>query len=168
MLRMKWLAAALIAVTALLAAAAPATPADVNKAVGDALPLSGNLTFPAGQPFHITHGWLNAPASMGTVSIPHQSLGEYQVQVTVDGVQVKPSFIQTTTSIDPTYGIETFQTYVFNFPDGMTGTHVFGTTFLGPCQGLVDSGFATGPCDKQNDLIPTSSGTFYATVTFVP
>src|SRR5436190_4561334 len=164
--------AALLFAAALIAAAAAAVPAgasaDLNKAVGDALPLSGDSTYPAGQPFHIAHGWLNAPSAMATVSIPHQSIGEYQVRVTVDGVEVKPSFIQTTTAIDPTYGIETFQTYVFNFPDGMTGTHVFGTMFLGPCQGLVDDGFATGPCDQQNDLIPTSSGTFYATVTFVP
>jgi hypothetical protein len=166
MLRMKWFAAAVAVVAA---ATVPAgASADVNKVVGDQLPLSGSSTFPAGQPFHIAHGWLNAPASMATVSIPHQSVGEYQVRVTVDGVEVKPSFIETTTSIDPIYGIEVFQQYVFNFPDGMTGTHVFGTTFLGPCQGLVDSGFATGPCDQQNDLIPTSSGTFYATVTFVP
>ena len=73
MLRMKWFAAALVVVSA---AAVPAgASADVNKAVGDQLPLRGSSTFPAGQPFHIAHGWMNAPASVATVSIPHQSVG---------------------------------------------------------------------------------------------
>ncbi|MGN6171130.1 MAG: hypothetical protein ACTHQQ_23615 [Solirubrobacteraceae bacterium] len=43
---------------------------------------------------------------------------------------------------------------------------VFGTTYIGACQGLVDNGLATGPCAHPNDLIPTSRGTVYATITF--
>jgi hypothetical protein len=131
------------------------------KTVGYGLPLSGVSTFPADQPFHIAHGFVNAPSF-----VQHQSLGEYQVRVTVDGAEVKPSFIQTLTSQDPTFGAVLTTDYVFNFPDGMTGTHVFGTTYLGPCEGLVDAGYVTGPCDKQNDL--TSLGPFLSTVTFVP
>jgi len=131
------------------------------KTVGYGLPLSGVSTFPAGQPFHIAHGWVNAPSFL-----EHQSLGEYQILVAVDGTEVKPSFIVTRTSQDPTFGTLVTTDYVFNFPDGMTGTHVFRTTYLGPCQGLVDGGYVTGPCDKQNDL--SSFGPFFSTVTFVP
>jgi hypothetical protein len=64
------------------------------------------------------------------------------------------------------HGTVLFRPYVFNFPDGMTGTHVFGSTFLGPCQGLVDDGFITGPCAHPKDL--TSTGTINATITFSP
>lgn len=151
-------AAALVACALMFTAGASAGG---YKTVGYGLPLSGVSAFPAGEPFHIAHGFVNAPSFL-----EHQSLGEYQVQVTVDGVEVTPSFRTTRTTKDPTYGTLVTTDYVFNFPDGMTGTHVFGTTYLGPCQGLVDAGYVTGPCDHQNDL--TSFGPFFATVTFVP
>ena len=81
---------------------------------------------------------------------------------------MKPDFIETVRSDDPVLGTLLFRAYVFNFPDGMTGTHVFAGTFLGPCQGLVDSGFATGPCPAPNEERPAGASPFTTTVTFVP
>jgi hypothetical protein len=143
---------------------APRAAAGVNKQVGVSLPVFGQVsTFPAEQPFNITHGWQTNPSFGGD-----QAIGLWQFQLTIDGVEVKPSFIETTVSHDAVLGTLLSRGFVFNFPDGMTGTHVFGTTYLGPCQGLVDNGFVTGPCAHPNDVVPTSRGTVYATITFGP
>jgi len=77
-----------------------------------------------------------------------------------------PDFIETIRTEDPVLGMLLFRPYVFNFPDGMTGTHVFVGIFLGPCQAMVNQGFATGPCANPNEEIPTAPTT--STVTFVP
>ena len=139
----------------------PGASADTDKSVGAALNF-GTQTFPAGQPFHISHGWAIAAGP------DSQALGKYRFSLTVDGVQVRPDFIETIYIADPVLGTILFRPYVFNFPDGMTGTHVFAGTFLGPCQGLVDGGFATGPCSNPNEEIPTSGSPFTTTVTFGP
>jgi len=109
----------------------------------------------------MSHGWL---LDANTT----QALGEYGFSLTVDGVEVKPDFIETLRSVDPVLGTLLFRPYVFNFPQGMTGTHVFAGTFFGPCQGLVDGGFATGPCSSATKVIPTSASPFTTTVTFTP
>ena len=140
---------------------APGASAAPDKAVGTSLGF-GATQFPAGQPFNITHGWLLAPRFT-------EALGEYRVTLAVDGVEMNRDFVETTRQPDdPTLGTELFRAFVFNFPAGMTGTHTFAITFLGPCQGLVDGGFATGPCANANDLIPTSGSPIISTVTFVP
>ena len=148
--------------TAMLILAPGTSAANTDKIVGSPLNLFGGVqTFPAGQPFNISHGWLLDANET-------QALGKYQFSLTVDGVEVRPDFIETIRSEDPVLGTLLFRPYVFNFPDGMTGTHVFAGTFLGPCQGLVDGGFATGQCSNPNEEIPTSASPFTTTVTFVP
>ncbi len=140
----------------------PGASAGTDKTVGTSLNLFGGVqTFPAGQPFYMSHGWL---LDANTT----QALGEYGFSLTVDGVEVKPDFIETLRSVDPVLGTLLFRPYVFNFPQGMTGTHVFAGTFFGPCQGLVDGGFATGPCSSATKVIPTSASPFTTTVTFTP
>jgi hypothetical protein len=139
----------------------PSASADPNKSVGAALGFA-TVQFPAGQPFHITHGWLSAPRYT-------EAVGEYRVMLAVDGVYVRPDFVETTRQADdPVFGTELFRAFVFNFPDGMTGTHVFAVTFVGPCQALVDSGFFAGPCAHPNDLISTSNSPITSIVTFTP
>ena len=144
----------------------PSAAADTNKEVGVNLPesvlFSSVSTFPAGEPFHIARGW-----ELGPGELVH-SIGLWQYRLTIDGVAVQPNFNETIVSQDPVDGTILFRPYVFNFPEGMTGTHVFGSTFLGPCQQLVDFGFATGPCAHAEDLVPISTGTIYATITFSP
>jgi hypothetical protein len=149
--------------TAILFLVPGASAANADKIVGTPLNLfAGVQTFGEGDPFNISHGWLTQPRTT-------EALGKYRFSLTVDGVEVKPDFIETTRFDDPVLGTLLFRRYVFNFPDGMAaGTHVFAGTFLGPCQGLVDSGFATGPCDNPNAEIPTSGSPFITTVTFVP
>jgi len=148
--------------TAILILAPSSSAANPDKSVGTPLNLfRGVQTFGSGLPFNISHGWLTLPRAT-------EALGKWRFSLTVDGVEVKPDFIETTRSDDPLLGTLLFRAYVFNFRDGMTGTHVFEGTFLGPCQGLVDSGFATGPCADANAEIPTSASPFITTVTFVP
>jgi len=145
------------------AVVAPAATADVDKGVGPRLSLNGSVsTFPAGQPFHIASGWGTAPGQLD------QSIGLWTYKLTIDGVPAQPSFIQTTVSQDPVYGTVLGRVSEFNFPDGMSGTHVFGSTFLGPCKEMVDEGSATGPCAHPRDVVPTSNSPFFATITFGP
>jgi hypothetical protein len=157
---MRTLCLALLLVACSVAFVPSAASADPNKLVGAPLGLFAQ-TFPAGQPFHISHGWLLLPSG-------GEALGKFRFSLTVDGVEVRPDFIETIPFDDPVLGTLLFRPYVFNFPDGMTGTHVFAGTFLGPCQGVVDSGFAPGPCASKNGEIPTSASPFTTTVTFVP
>src|SRR6476659_7677933 len=70
-------------------------------------------SFPAGQPFHFSHGFTTKPSTDG-------SLGLWRFTLTLDGVEVKPSFIDIRQMDDPVFGHLLFRVYVFNFPDGLT------------------------------------------------
>ena len=142
---------------------APGAVAAGRDRVGATISIFGGAiqTFPAGQPFHFEHGWGLQPGG-------DHALGKFGFSLTVDGVEVKRDFLDTIPVDDPLYGRILSRHYVFNFPDGMTGTHVFGGTYFGPCQGFVNGGFATGPCSKPNETISTSGSPFTITVTFIP
>jgi len=144
---------------ALLAAAANATPAPTGARIS----IFGGTsqTYPAGQPFYFRHGWLNAPSFDG-------GIGLWSFSLSVDGVE-QHGFLQTIVTQDfPGIGTVLFRPYLFNFPDGMTGTHVFAGTFSGPCGPMVAGGFATGPCAAPNAIVPETGNPFTTTVTFVP
>ena len=137
------------------AVVAPAATADVDKGVGPRLSLNGSVsTFPAGQPFHIASGWGTAPGQLD------QSIGLWTYKLTIDGVPAQPSFIQTTVSQDPVYGTVLGRVSVFNFPSGMSGTHVFGSTFLGPCKEMVHEGFRQAPALTRGMLSQRATAPF--------
>jgi hypothetical protein len=140
-------------------AAAPGVLAASHERTGAQIQVTGGAfqTFPAGQPFFVAHGWFYEPRVMPAV-------GKFRFSLTVDGVEVRPSFIDMNPLDDPVHGRHGFRPYVFNFPEGMTGTHVFTGTFFGPCQEIVDSGDATGPCANKNET--TTDSTYTTTVTF--
>jgi hypothetical protein len=117
-------------------------------------------SFPAGQPFHFSHGWLVKPDTDGP-------LGLWSVSLTLDGVQLHPDFIEERQIDDPVFGHLIHRVYVFNFPNGLTGTHVFAGTFWGPCDKLVAEGFAAGPCVTPNAVIAADGFPVTTTVTFV-
>ena len=71
-------------------------------------------------------------------------------------------------SDDTVLGTLLFRPYVFNFSDGLTGSHVFGGTFVGPCQDMVAAGYAAGPCRHPNEIVPLTGSPFTITVTFIP
>ena len=147
-----------VALGALFAAVASATPA----LVGARISIFGGATqtFPAAQPFHFDHGWTTKPNK-------DDSIGLWAFSLTMDGVPVKPDFIDIRHPEDPVFGRLNHRVYVFNFPTGLTGTHVFGGTWTGPCDEMVAQGFATGPCESPNAVVPASALATTITVTFV-
>ena len=144
---------------ALLVTSANATPTEVGAKIS----IFGGTTqtFPAGQPFHFTHRWTAKPNKDG-------SIGLWRFALTLDGVNLNPSFIDIEQIDDPVFGHVLGRRYVFNFPNGLTGTHVFAGTFTGPCNEMVAQGFATGPCPTPNAVVDAPAFSAGTTVTFVP
>jgi hypothetical protein len=102
------------------------------------------------------HGWWNP------TNIP--GVGLFKFSLDVDEVPVGVDFIERSAiSGDPD---ELLWVWVYNFPNGMTGSHSFTGHWTGPCQGLVDMGVIEGPCEKTNAIIESSTRTI--TVDFVP
>ena len=156
-------AAAAAALAVALAWAAPAS-ATAKAQVGPQLNVAagGLQTFPAEQAFHVTHGWL---LEAGTGD--GDAIGKYDFALTVDGIPVEPDYVDLTTGdFGLNLGMLQFRAWVFNFADGMTGTHTFTGTWSGPCQNLVDSGYPVGPCEKRTAIV--GAGHVTATVQFVP
>lgn len=135
-----------------------------QEPVGDRLSLFAGAvqTFPAGTPFHIRHGVsFHAPDDGG-------ARGLYEFKLDVDGAPQEPDFvwIQTFPTGD---GSNQVWFWVFNFPNGMTGTHTFTGHLLGPCAVLVSDGNYSGSCGSnpmaqvEADFSPVN-----VTVTFIP
>ena len=147
-----------LVILTLLAMATLATAAS-KEPVGDRINVfyGGSMEFPAGVPFHIRHGWLNhAPndAPMGT----------YDFELEVDGVMREEDFVMR--SAESGYpGVVTW-IWVYNFPNGMTGTRTFTVHWFAACQYAVDWLGFPGPCATPNEKVETRSRTL--TVTFVP
>lgn len=130
----------------LLLTAFPAS-AKTKEPVGDKISLftGGSQTFGAGAPFHIAHGFVFSP--------PDDRPGpNFEFTLEVDG-----------DLIDEDYRTRSHLTWlwVFNFPDGMTGTHTFVARWYMPC-------YATGSdsCPDKNAPV-----LFYETttnITFTP
>src|SRR2546430_11378683 len=118
-----------------------AANAGTNEPVGPAVSvlLGTPTSFPAGQPFHITHGW-----AVGATA-PPQAVGIYAFRLEVDGVTRAPDFITRTADSPQSTGYDApvlNRSWTFNFPGGMTGTHTFTGHWIEPCQ-LVRSTCAT-------------------------
>lgn len=94
-------------------------------------------TFPANTPFHREHGWTSMPWG-------EYPIGGFGFVLEVDGVVIKPSYkIFERDRAEGTFK----KTNVYNFPDGMSGVHVFTGYYYVPCQYILDheSGTCTGP-----------------------
>lgn len=148
---------AVLLIVALLSMTTRAVTAAESIRLGDRLSLFGeNTTFPAGQPFYIAHGWWNP------TNIP--GVGLFKFSLDVDGTPVREDFIERSTfSGSPD---ELLWFWVYNFPDGMTGTHTLTGHWTGPCQGLVDMGVIQVTCEKTNEIIESASQTII--IDFVP
>ena len=143
----------------------PGASADAKERVGTRISLfgAGFQVFPAGQPFWIGHGWILAQTDHETA----QALGRYDFTLAVDGVEGRESFFELSHRQDPDFGPLQVRSWVYNFPAGMTGTHTFTGRWFGPCEGLVLSGFAPGPCENPVELTEADFGRT-VTVVFVP
>lgn len=149
---------ALAAALALSASGTPAPAADHAPTGGHInLVLGTPTTYPAGEPFSIQHGWGIAPEDPPAVA------GVFSFALDVDGIRRAEDFVIRTTTPTPASPLDApilNRGWVFNFPDGMTGTHTFTGHWIVPCR---YSGATT--CRTPND--PTDQFTRTLTVTFV-
>jgi hypothetical protein len=105
----------------------------------------GPTSLPAGDPFHLRHGWL--------LEIPGDGpRGLYDFALEVDGVLIEPDF--STTSSDASGNLIWLN--VYNFPAGMSGTHSFTGHWYGPCQYVA---LDPGTCAKKNAVVEAYSST---------
>lgn len=157
----KLLAITIVVIAVLLVLAAPAL-ADQKILVCDGAPecrinvLDGVPTqYPAGQPFYIRHGQGLWPPDEAPIASGHAGFA-----LEVDGVYVEPDWSERGAISATVYGSAVvWQLSVFNFPDGMTGTHQFTGHWYVAC-------LATdGPC--ENPMDPVDWNTEVLTVEFV-
>jgi hypothetical protein len=135
----------MLLVTAVMAL--PAAAGEKKEPVGTRIDLfSPPITFAANTPFHISHGWLSSPTT--------EAVGHFSFALDLDGTRLEEDFVLKT----PVSPDSVQRHWVFNFPDGLTGTHVFTGHFFAPCY------VGPGPCDKPNEVI--EAGTVTRTVIF--
>jgi hypothetical protein len=112
-------------------AAGPPTP------VGDQINLyTPPATFAAGAPFHLTHGWLFGNEDLA-------GAGLYSFELWLDGGFVPASYKDVEVSVDGAMSMA--RTVVFNFPEGLSGTHTLTGVWLAPCKFFIE-----GPCDSPS------------------
>jgi hypothetical protein len=149
----------ILVLVAILVLAVPAA-AKGHEPVG--LPidlLAGSPTvFPAGQPFHISHGWALDPKLV-------HPIGLFDFELEVIGVPRDEDFVLR--SFDRSDPDPLRLLWVHNFPDGkLAGTYTFTGRWFAPCEAAVDLGYLPGACLKRNAKIEAFTNSL--TVTFTP
>lgn len=128
--------------------------ASVEKRIGEQIIINEantGMTFPANTPFHVAHGW-DYPTTMGTATLNDGAAGLNLFTLKIDGVEQHFSFLEQTVLHKLEYGGVLWHYFltiwVFNFPDGMEGTH----TFTGQWWGICGEWFGN-TCEKPNKLV---------------
>jgi hypothetical protein len=111
-----------------------------------------DVIFPAGEPFHIQHGfewytYINDPVGNG-IALSYMSLE-------VDGVKVKPDYVTIENISGVPYDIPflyALKLFTFNFPDGMEGEHTFVRRYYFTCQSYWSAGVPI-ECKNPAELI---------------
>lgn len=144
--------------------AASSAAAETKERVGSRINLFDGRyqTFPAGQPFHIAHGWGLHPDDTD-----YEAVGKFGFSLEVDGVNARRDYVEKVHEDSLVFGALQWRFWVHNFPDGLSGTHTFTGRWYGPCQGLVDGGYNPGPCDRPTTTF-TAVGPVTTTVAFFP
>lgn len=126
------------------------TQAQGNDPTGERINLfSPPDSYPAGEAFHVNHGWYVAPSD-------ESPIGLWSFELFVDDVLMKPDF-NTTTVVwyEPTILLVG---PLFNFPDGMSaGYHTLTGHWYAPCGQAVSYGWYPGPCSTPNAKIETNT-----------
>ncbi len=142
-------------IVALIAITTPAA-AGRDAPVGEKIRIrDASIEFPAGAPFHIRHGWIQYSTD--------DAIGVFDFALDVDGVPQPETFkwfYAESGNPDILNRI-----WVYNFPDGMTGTHTFTGHWFAPCQYAVNELGYAGPCPTPNAKVETATRTL--TVEFV-
>ena len=110
-----------LSIVLLLTSAGGAVAASKER-VGDRISLlfEPPTTFPAETAFHIWHGFIFEDFDHG--------YGRYAFRLEVDGVERAPDFFE----VDAFDRGTISKVWVFNFPDGLTGTHTFDAHWITP------------------------------------
>ena len=103
----------------------------IQVPTGDMLSVyeSGEFAFPASTAFHVTHGW--------RMDWPDPDTDLFDFELELDGIFLAANYTEYSidwSSTPPAISKHT----VFNFPDGMTGTHIFGGHWVAPCYAFSD------------------------------
>jgi hypothetical protein len=132
--------------------AAPSMAASRFQVVGERLDLrDGDQTFPASTPFHIDHGWVFEPGN--------KAVGLAGFVLDVDGTPLTADVIQWSHVGD---GFTAQELWYYNFPAGMTGTHLFTRHYFQPCDNV------SVPCDGNRINTAVETFTASAEVIFAP
>ena len=142
-----------LATTIVLGLAAGSAVAAPNQAIGDRLDLRiGDQSFPGSTPFHIDHGFLHESGD--------RSIGLSDFVLDMDGTVLVADFVQRAPAIEP--GPSFAQLWFYNFPSGLTGTHVFTRHYFSACDNDAVA------CDGNRINTPVEVLSVSATVTFTP
>lgn len=137
-----------------------------KEPVGEQILIYGpDITFPAGEPFYVQHGFewytdINDPVGNG-IALSYMSLE-------VDGVEVKPDY----TTIEHISGVPyeipflyALKLFTFNFPDGMEGEHTIVRRYFFTCQSYWAEGIPI-ECKNAAELVENPYMMQAITVTF--
>jgi hypothetical protein len=143
--------ALLATVAALVTVGAASGAAQSKERVGERINvhLGSPAQFPAGDPFHIAHGW----GGIATGLSDYEAVGKWTFVLEVDGVLRQPDFVDRTVTpgsggAPDLHGVAV----VHNFPDGLAGTHTFVGRWIGPCQSLLESGMVAA-CEHATRVV---------------
>ena len=151
----------LITVAILILGLAVPVPAQGREVTGEQLYLWGvpEQDFPAGEPFFIAHGWINLPR----LKPPPGLMGLLTFELEMDGQLIREDyhfFIP-----DPwEQPIVLYRNWVYNFPEGLTGDHIFTLHYYAPC--ILAYGEESCPPPYRNEVVELY--TYEALVHFVP
>ena len=82
------------------------------------------IEYPAGEPFHIKHGWMGLVGVTGPEGIQKLPFSGFDLEM--DGSYLTRDFILREVFYDPELDERSIiQRSVFEFPEGLTGTHTF-------------------------------------------
>lgn len=112
--------------------------------------------FAAGAPFNIRHGWVQTSDD--------EAIGIFDFRLEIDGVVLREDFKMFSAESGSPDTLT--RMWVYNFPDGMTGSHTFTGHWYASCQYAVDNLEYPGPCATPNDKVETRTRTM--TINFVP
>lgn len=109
---------------ALLSLAIPSSASAGNEPIGERIGLwNSTLEFTAGTPFNIRHGWLQTSDD--------GAIGIFDFTLEVDGVLRSEDFKLFSAESGTPDSLT--RLWVYNFPNGMTGTHTFTGHWYAPC-----------------------------------
>ena len=125
----------------------PAVASEMHTPVGENIPQrQGYRVFPSNEPFNIQNGWIQTSED--------GAIGNFDFRLEVDGVFVDNFYRDfSAVSGDPD---TLYRIWVYNFPEGMTGTHTFTRHWYAPCQYAVDYLEYTGSCRTPNQKVETN------------